>query len=231
MPGLRRGAGADDGGGQGEGGEGRGDDLGLGHGGLHPVKQGRRVLAAIPMGRGGPEKGSKNFLGAIPAGSHPWKGPANPRRLGKPRPQGWSLRRSNETMPPVIFRGVKMKKIAAIMLAFAAGLTAAQAQKLDKVRFGTNWVAEAEHGGFYQALADGTYKKYGLDVDHRPRRAEREQPHPAAGRQARLLHERQFAADLRRGREQHSHHRGGGELPEGPAGADRASRRDRNSRT
>ncbi len=57
-----------------------------------------------------------------------------------------------------------MKKFAAIVLAFAAGLTAAQAQKLDKVRFGTNWVAEAEHGGFYQALADGTYKKYGLDV-------------------------------------------------------------------
>ena len=36
---------------------------------------------------------------------------------------------------------------------------------LHKVRFGTNWVAEAEHGGFYQALADGTYKKYGLDVE------------------------------------------------------------------
>src|SRR5580765_4693962 len=35
---------------------------------------------------------------------------------------------------------------------------------LDKVRFATNWLAEAEHGGFYQALADGTYKKYGLDV-------------------------------------------------------------------
>jgi NitT/TauT family transport system substrate-binding protein len=35
----------------------------------------------------------------------------------------------------------------------------------DKVRFGTNWVAEAEHGGFYQALADGTYAKYGLDVE------------------------------------------------------------------
>jgi NitT/TauT family transport system substrate-binding protein len=40
----------------------------------------------------------------------------------------------------------------------------ASAQPLDKVTFGTNWVAEAEHGGFYQALADGTYKKYGLDV-------------------------------------------------------------------
>ncbi|MFZ5691773.1 MAG: ABC transporter substrate-binding protein [Pseudomonadota bacterium] len=40
----------------------------------------------------------------------------------------------------------------------------AQAQPLDKVTFGTNWVAQAEHGGYYQALADGTYKKYGLDV-------------------------------------------------------------------
>src|ERR1700748_1914179 len=35
---------------------------------------------------------------------------------------------------------------------------------LDTVSFGTNWVAEAEHGGFFQAVADGTYKAYGLDV-------------------------------------------------------------------
>jgi NitT/TauT family transport system substrate-binding protein len=40
----------------------------------------------------------------------------------------------------------------------------APAWALDKVTFGTNWRAEAEHGGFYQALADGTYEKYGLDV-------------------------------------------------------------------
>jgi NitT/TauT family transport system substrate-binding protein len=39
-----------------------------------------------------------------------------------------------------------------------------EAQTLDKVSFGTNWVAEAEHGGHYQALVDGTYRKYGLDV-------------------------------------------------------------------
>ena len=57
-----------------------------------------------------------------------------------------------------------MMRIATILLAVTAALGAAQAQPLDKVRFGTNWVAEAEHGGFYQALADGTYKKYGLDV-------------------------------------------------------------------
>jgi NitT/TauT family transport system substrate-binding protein len=35
---------------------------------------------------------------------------------------------------------------------------------LDHVTFATNWRAEAEHGGFYQALVDGTYAKYGLDV-------------------------------------------------------------------
>ncbi|MGO9360822.1 MAG: ABC transporter substrate-binding protein [Xanthobacteraceae bacterium] len=40
----------------------------------------------------------------------------------------------------------------------------AQPDKLDKVSFGTNWIAEAEHGGFFQALADGTYARYGLDV-------------------------------------------------------------------
>ena len=45
-----------------------------------------------------------------------------------------------------------------------AAVTPAAAQTLDKVRFGTNWVAEAEHGGFYQAVADGTYNKYGIDV-------------------------------------------------------------------
>jgi NitT/TauT family transport system substrate-binding protein len=43
-------------------------------------------------------------------------------------------------------------------------LTGGQAYALDKVTFGTNWVAQPEHGGFYQALADGTYERYGLDV-------------------------------------------------------------------
>jgi NitT/TauT family transport system substrate-binding protein len=63
-------------------------------------------------------------------------------------------------------------KVAQLLRALTAGIVAAglagapafAQQKLDKVSFGTNWVAEAEHGGFFQALADGTYKKYGLDV-------------------------------------------------------------------
>ena len=63
-----------------------------------------------------------------------------------------------------------LARIFGIALAgLAASATASSAQSvdkvaLDKVAFGTNWVAEAEHGGFYQALADGTYRKYGLDV-------------------------------------------------------------------
>jgi NitT/TauT family transport system substrate-binding protein len=47
-------------------------------------------------------------------------------------------------------------------LAFAASATLAHAQ--DKVTFLTSWYAQAEHGGYYQAVATGIYKKYGLDV-------------------------------------------------------------------
>ncbi|WP_108263560.1 ABC transporter substrate-binding protein [Mangrovicoccus ximenensis] len=42
--------------------------------------------------------------------------------------------------------------------------SAATAQELTAVSFGTNWVAQAEHGGYYQAVADGTYAACGLDV-------------------------------------------------------------------
>ena len=51
-----------------------------------------------------------------------------------------------------------------VLLSFSAALAAPSATAADKVSFGTNWLAEAEHGGYYQALADGTYAKYGLDV-------------------------------------------------------------------
>lgn len=54
------------------------------------------------------------------------------------------------------------------LLAFALGLAAAAAHADDKVVFATNWKAQAAHGGFYQAVADGTYKKYGLDVTIQP---------------------------------------------------------------
>src|SRR5262249_62155847 len=39
------------------------------------------------------------------------------------------------------------------------------AQTLDKVSYQTNWRADAEHGGFYLAVANGIYKKHGIDCD------------------------------------------------------------------
>jgi NitT/TauT family transport system substrate-binding protein len=57
-------------------------------------------------------------------------------------------------------------KTMSLGLAVGAALTAlaGPALALDEVSFGTNWLAEAEHGGFYQSIADGTYEKYGLKV-------------------------------------------------------------------
>ena len=56
-----------------------------------------------------------------------------------------------------------MKNLARLSLALLL-CAAGAAQALDKVTFLTNWFAEAEHGGYYQAVAEGIYEKYGLDV-------------------------------------------------------------------
>lgn len=50
---------------------------------------------------------------------------------------------------------------AATLMSASAALAAGH---LTQVTFGTNWVAQAEHGGFYQAVVDGTYAECGLDV-------------------------------------------------------------------
>src|SRR5690349_13664506 len=63
---------------------------------------------------------------------------------------------------PGSIKQMKSMFITGAML--AAALAAAPALSQDKVSYGTNWVAQAEHGGFYQAVVDGTYAKYGLDV-------------------------------------------------------------------
>jgi NitT/TauT family transport system substrate-binding protein len=67
-------------------------------------------------------------------------------------------------MNPAFLPRTLTAAVTATVLALMAALAPARGQTLDKVSFGTNWVAEAEHGGFFQAVADGTYKKYGLDV-------------------------------------------------------------------
>ena len=56
------------------------------------------------------------------------------------------------------------KTLCAGLLTSVALAGAAQAQNTPVV-FGTNWLAQAEHGGFYQSVADGTYAECGLDVE------------------------------------------------------------------
>src|ERR1041384_7587477 len=70
----------------------------------------------------------------------------------------------NDRRSPTMNRAFLPRALTAALLTLAAALMPAGAETLDKVSFGTNWVAEGEHGGFFQAVADGTYQKYGLDV-------------------------------------------------------------------
>jgi NitT/TauT family transport system substrate-binding protein len=51
-----------------------------------------------------------------------------------------------------------------VALSLALVLGAASAQAQEKFSYLTNWFAQAEHGGYYQALANGLYKREGLDV-------------------------------------------------------------------
>ena len=101
--------------------------------------------------------------------------------------------------------------------------------------FATNWKAQAAHGGFYQARADGTYRKYGLEVTIQPGGPQvNNRPLLPAGRidflmTGNLLHNFDNVKNgVPTGR-------GGGDVPEGSAGADRpparATRRSRPRRT
>jgi len=54
------------------------------------------------------------------------------------------------------------KLVVLVCLLVLSPVTIAQA--LDQLVFATDWLAQAEHGGFYQALAEGTYRKHRLDV-------------------------------------------------------------------
>src|SRR6266853_273546 len=71
----------------------------------------------------------------------------------------------NDQRSPIMNPALLLRALTAGLVAVLVAILPAGAQTaLDKVSFGTNWVAEAEHGGFFQALADGPYKSYGLDV-------------------------------------------------------------------
>lgn len=59
-------------------------------------------------------------------------------------------------------------KVALMGATMALTAMAMPAMAQQKVTFGTNWLAQAEHGGFYQSVADGTYAACGLEVEILP---------------------------------------------------------------
>ena len=90
-----------------------------------------------PFGRGSPERGALSF----------------------------SRKREKESAPRVRGKNkVRQSMMKRVLTVVAFLFAALPALALDKVSFATNWRAQAEHGGFYQAVVDGTYAKYGLDV-------------------------------------------------------------------
>ncbi len=60
----------------------------------------------------------------------------------------------------------RRRALGALALVALPGVRA-RAQTLDRVSFQTNWRAQAEHGGYYQAVAAGLYRQAGLEVDLR----------------------------------------------------------------
>ena len=58
---------------------------------------------------------------------------------------------------------IKKLSVSAAVIALIA-TNASSAVAAEKITFMTNWLAQAEHGGYYQAVADGTYAACGLDV-------------------------------------------------------------------
>jgi NitT/TauT family transport system substrate-binding protein len=66
-----------------------------------------------------------------------------------------------------IYRHARRSFLLGTTALAALGPLCGNARADEKFVFLTNWYAQAEHGGFYQALAEGTYKAQGLDADIR----------------------------------------------------------------
>src|ERR1700730_9995994 len=74
-------------------------------------------------------------------------------------------------VPPSRLAGARQSELAGMRVAIgvfmwvAAGLALARvATAAETITFGTDWKAEAEHGGYYQPIATGIYRQHALDV-------------------------------------------------------------------
>ncbi len=61
-----------------------------------------------------------------------------------------------------------MRRYTIVALTFLLGSANGAKAELSEVVFGSNWQAQAEHGGFYQSVVDGTYEQCGLNVSILP---------------------------------------------------------------
>jgi len=57
-----------------------------------------------------------------------------------------------------------MRLLISAVVGAAVGLVCTDDAAAETVSFGTDWKAEAEHGGYYQAVATGIYRQHGLEV-------------------------------------------------------------------
>ena len=130
-----------------------------------------------------------------------------------PLPFPSSTERSSHAQPSL--------SVAPLRRGRRAGRSPRRAQAQDKFTYMTNWYAQAEHGGFYQALANGHLQEARARRDHHAGRPAG-QRHAAAGRRPGRLHHGLHDLHVMNGAEQRrAAGDGGGRLPEGPAGADR----------
>ncbi|PZO35000.1 MAG: nitrate ABC transporter substrate-binding protein, partial [Alphaproteobacteria bacterium] len=68
--------------------------------------------------------------------------------------------------PAILDRRALMVGAGAIALAACSDAsTPLDEQGRVRIRFATDWRAQAEHGGFYQALASGAYARRNLNVE------------------------------------------------------------------
>ena len=91
------------------------------------------------------------------------------------------------------------------------------------ITFVTDWKAQAEHGGFYEALAEGLYAKHGLDVTIREGGPDVNVPQLLAGGAADFGIGSNAFVVMNLVQQNIAAARGDGDLPERPAGADQPS--------
>jgi NitT/TauT family transport system substrate-binding protein len=60
--------------------------------------------------------------------------------------------------------GKRWAILIGVVLLAATASAPGRGADVQAVKFGTDWKAEAEHGGYYEAIATGIYRRYGLDV-------------------------------------------------------------------